>query len=229
MISEPERTRRRPATRAEQREATRIAIIEATAACLVEEGYAALTTRRVAERADVAQSTVMHHFATRDTLIVEAVTHLALRLSDRALESIDLAALGEPSHREAVLDEAWREFTSPQALAAAQLWMAAWSEPELAIPLRELEERIGAIIGSTAQALFPGLEGEHDERLAALLDGSVAVIRGLIMVLPIWGRAAVDARWEAIKPILLDAAARLLDGAGPPGRGPGRPRPRYVV
>lgn len=210
MIDETQRTHR-PSTRAEQREATRIAIVEATAACLVEEGYAALTTRRVAERADIAQSTVMHHFPTREALIVEAVTHLALRLADRALESIDLAALGEPSHREAVLDEAWREFTSPQALAAAQLWMAAWNEPELAGTLRELEERIGAIIDTTAQALFPDLEAEGDERLAALLDASVSIIRGLVMVFPVWGREAIDARWAAIKPILLDAIARLLD------------------
>jgi AcrR family transcriptional regulator len=205
MISEKDRRRG-------QREATRLAIVEATAACLVEEGYPALTTRRVAERADVAQSTVMNHFGTREALLVEAVTHLALRLSERALASIDLAALGQPSHREAVLDEAWREFTSPPALAAAQLWAAAWAEPELAGPLRELEERIGAIIETTLQTLFPHLEGGADERLAALLDACVSAIRGLVMILPVWGRETVDARWQAIKPILLDATARLLDG-----------------
>jgi AcrR family transcriptional regulator len=211
VIGENDGATPRPTTRAQQREATRVAIVEATAACLVEDGYAALTTRRVAERADVAQSTVMHHFATREALLVEAVTHLALRLSDRALESIDLAALGEPAHRGAVLDEAWREFTSPQALAAAQLWMAAWSQPELIAPLRELEDRIGAIIATTAKALFPNLEDRRDERLAALLDASISIIRGLIMVLPVWGRDAIDARWAAIKPLLLDATAQLLD------------------
>jgi AcrR family transcriptional regulator len=202
-------TGRRRLTRTEQRAATHVAIIEATAACLVEEGYAALTTRRIAERADVAQSTVMHHFETREALLVEAVTHVALRLADRATESIDLAALREPSHREAVLDEAWREFTSPQALAAAQLWVAAWTEPELVATLRELEERIGAIIDTTAEALFPDVVG--DPRLGALLDASVSLIRGLVMALPIWGRDVVDARWETMKPILLEAAARLLD------------------
>jgi len=211
VIDETERVSRRRATRAEQREATRAWIIEATAACLVEDGYSALTTRRVAERAAVAQSTVMHHFETRETLLVDAVTHLALRLSNRALESIDLSALSEPAHREAVLDAAWREFTSPQALAAAQLWMAAWSEPELTAPLRELEERIGAIIKTTASALFPDLEDQRDARLGALLDASVSIIRGLIVVLPIWGPDAIDARWAAIKPLLLDAIAHLLD------------------
>lgn len=210
MIDEsPQQRSPRRITRAAQRAATRIAIVEATAACLAEDGYGALTTRSVAERADVAQSTVMHHFETRDALLIEAVTHMALRLADRALETIDLAALRTPELREAVVDEAWREFTSPQALAAAQLWIAAWTEPDLAATLRELEERIGAIIATTAEALFPDLDG--DPRVAALLDAAVSLIRGLVMALPVWGRQAVDARWEAIKPILLDAAARLLD------------------
>ena len=102
----------------------------------------------------------MHHFETREALLVEAVTHLALRLADRTLDRIDLAALRTPEQREAVLDEAWREFTSPQALAAAQLWVAAWTEPELAPTLRELEERLGAIIVATTTALFPEQAGD---------------------------------------------------------------------
>lgn len=202
----------RPNTRAEQRAATRLAIVEATAACLTEEGYAALTTRAVAQRASIAQSTVMHHFETREALLVEAVTHVALRLAKQALERIDLAALRTPEHREAVLEEAWREFTSPQALAAAQLWAAVWGEPELAPTLRELEERIGAIIVNTAHPLFPELI--EDPRLPALLDVSVALIRGLVMAIPVWGHDAVTARWHAIRPILLEAAEPLLDTAG---------------
>jgi AcrR family transcriptional regulator len=197
-------------TRAQQRAATRRALIEATADCLVEEGYAALTTRRVAERAGVAQSTLMHHFETREALLVEAVTHLATRLAEDALDEIDLAALHLPETREAVLDQAWREFTSPQALAAAQLWIAAWSEPELAATLRDLERRLGSILLATAATLFP--EHAEDPRFPALLDATVTLIRGLVLAIPVSGRAVVDARWETIKPVLLEAAGRLLDG-----------------
>jgi AcrR family transcriptional regulator len=197
-------------TRAEQRAATRRALIEATADCLVEEGYAALTTRRVADRAGVAQSTLMHHFETREALLVEAVTELALRLADQALASIDLAALHLPDHREAVLDEAWREFTSPEALAAAQLWIAAWSEPELASTLRDLERRINSILSATAATLFPAQA--DDPRFPALVDSAVSLIRGLVMEIPISGRDLVDARWESIKPLLLQSATQLLDG-----------------
>src|SRR5258708_38155414 len=79
-------------TRAQQRTATRAALIQATADCLIEEGYSALTTRRVAERAGVAQSTLMHHFPTREALLVEAGPSLALRLAEEGLDEIDLAA-----------------------------------------------------------------------------------------------------------------------------------------
>lgn len=203
---------RRP-TRAEQRAATRQTIVEATIDCLVEDGYAALTTRRVAERAGVAQSTVMHHFETREALLVDAVIQVALRLAEQALDGIDFAALRTPELREAVLDEAWIEFTSPQALAAAQLWAAVWNEPELAPVLRELEERLTGIIVNTAATLFPELA--DDPRLPALLDAAVSLIRGLVLAIPVWGRDAVTSRWQSIKPVILEATAQVL---GEPGR-----------
>ncbi len=196
-------------TRAQQRAATRSALIQATAECLTQEGYSGLTTRRVAERAGVAQSTLMHHFPTREALLVEAVTSLALGLAEEALDELDLAALHSPEHREAVLDEAWRRFTSPQALAAAQLWIAAWSEPELAQTLRDLELRINAILNATAATLFP--DQTEDARFPALIAATVSLIQGLVMEIPIAGRKAVNARWELIKPILLESAAQLLD------------------
>src|SRR4051794_20616896 len=128
-------------TRAEQRVATRTAILESAVECLVEDGWSALTTRRIAERADVAQSTLMHHFPTREELLVEAVAELALRMADSALDQVDLRGLRSAARRDAVLDQIWREFTSPQALAAAQLWYVAGGEPELAAALRDLEEK----------------------------------------------------------------------------------------
>ena len=93
-----------------------------------------------------------------------------LRLADEALDEIDLGALHLPEHREAVLDRAWREFTSPQALAAAQLWVAAWSGPELATTLRDLESSINTILSATAGTLFP--DQADDPRFSALLDDS---------------------------------------------------------
>lgn len=199
----------RPTTRAAQRAATRLSILDATGECLTEEGYAALTTRRVAERAGVAQSTLMHYFPTREALLVDAVIHLATTLAEGILDELDLAALRRPDQRDAVLDRAWQEFSSPPALAVAQLWAAVWSEPELAPVLRDLEERIGAIVDVTAAALFP--DQAEEPGFPALLDVAISLIRGLLLAIPIWGKPAVDERFRQMKPILLEAAAQLLD------------------
>ena len=74
---------------------------------------------------------------------------------------------------------------------------------------RQLEQRLTAIIVDTAHALFPELG--NDRRLPALLDAAVSLIRGLVMAIPVSGREVVDRRWAAIKPLLLEAAAELLD------------------
>lgn len=196
-------------TRAQQRAATRQALLDATAACLIEEGYRGLTTRTVAERAGVSQSTVMHHFPTRDAFLVEAVTHLGQRLAEEGLAQIDLTDLQRPEHREAVFDQTWRQFTSPEALAASQLWNAAWTEPELLPILQDLERRMGSLLFASAGTLFP--EQADDPRLPALLDTLVSAIRGLSIAIPITGREVADARWSAVKQVLLHAAADILD------------------
>jgi AcrR family transcriptional regulator len=190
-------------TRAERRQATRLAILDAAEACLTEDGYALLTTRRIAERAGVAQSTLMHHFPSRELLLTEAITHIATRLAQESLELFT-----GPADRDAVLDQAWRHFTSPQALAAAQLWAAAWAEPELAGALRELEERLSTILVATAEMLFPDVAGKSE--FPALIDLTVSLIRGLVMAIPVAGQDEVDARWAAMKPMLLEASDAVL-------------------
>jgi len=90
---------------------------------------------------------------------------------------------------------------SPIATAAADLATRT--------DLRDLEHRLNSIILATATTLFP--DHADDPRFPALLDGAISVIRGLVIEIPIWGVEVVTARWEAVKPILADAAARLLD------------------
>ncbi|MEH3054751.1 MAG: helix-turn-helix domain containing protein [Patulibacter minatonensis] len=197
-----------PGPREQQRRATRTAILDATVAALVTDGYGTLTTRRIAERAGVAQSTLMHHFETREQLLVEAVSNLAITMAERAVAEIDASRLQGTDHREAVLDQAWATLTTPEALAAAQLLGAAWAEPELATALRDLEIRIAQIVLETAYAVFP--VESNDPRFAVYIDSVFQTIRGLIMSIPTWGREAVELRWGQIRPVLLEASGLLL-------------------
>lgn len=206
--TEPSRRVRRR-TRAEQTAATKLAILDALVECLIEDGYAGLSTRAVAERAGVAQSTLMHHLPTRDAFLVEGVTHLAMRLADEALDALEITGLRAPNQREAILDQAWKKFTSPPAVAAAQMWAAAWVEPELAATLRDIEQRLSGIIVASIGAVFSELA--DDPEFPATLDMALTLIRGLVMAIPVVGPEAVDARWEAMKPRLIQAAGHLLD------------------
>jgi TetR/AcrR family transcriptional regulator len=68
--------------------ATRGAIIEAAARVLVEEGFAALTSRRVSQRAGVGSQLVHYYFRTMDDLMVAVIR----REGDEALKSAVRAA-----------------------------------------------------------------------------------------------------------------------------------------
>lgn len=61
----------------------RIAMIDAAEAILCEEGYAALTSRRVADRIGVKQRLVYYYFLTMDDLTVETFRRLVVRDLDR--------------------------------------------------------------------------------------------------------------------------------------------------
>ena len=62
-------------------------ILDAAASILLEEGYAALTSRRIAERIGIKQRLVYYYFHTMDAVIVEAFR----RMSKRELERLATA------------------------------------------------------------------------------------------------------------------------------------------
>jgi AcrR family transcriptional regulator len=75
--------------------ATRSALMDATEAVMREEGYAAVSSRRVAERAGVNQQTVYYYFQTMDDLLLAAYR----RRTQRVYERFEQAALSErPLH-----------------------------------------------------------------------------------------------------------------------------------
>ncbi|MGB3475238.1 MAG: TetR family transcriptional regulator [Mycobacterium sp.] len=191
------------ATRAEQRAATRQALVGAAVELLRTEGVAAVTTRRVAGAATVSQSTVMYHFPTRDDLVTAAVAQLAIELADQArahfVESTAAAALDLPGY----LDLIWSEFTTPQALSVVQLWVACWTDPQLAKTVKSLEQHIYELAVTSAEALAPPAP---DFSARAYMDTVMVVVRGLVMSIPVWGIDVVHARWEISKGNLLRAA-----------------------
>lgn len=187
-------------TREAQRAATRQAMLDAAVALVCSEGLVAVTTRRVAQAVRVSQSAVMYHFPTREALHTAAVAQLADGIERDARTGV--AALAESDFdAERTLEFAWGIFATPQALAVAQLWMAAGAEPAYVRTVRELELRI---VGLGLEAVQPIADRfEDDAAVFAFVDTVFSVIRGLVISVPVWGMAPVQARWESSKRLLL--------------------------
>ena len=197
-IKQPPPARR---TQAERRAASRSALLEAAVDCLAQDGYANLSTRRVAERAGVSQSTQMHYFPTKAEFLTEAIRHVAGRLAREALARTDLRELDESRRREAILDELWRIHNGPAFQATLELWIAARTDPGLSEAMRELERDVTGMLLDSAGELLP--QRTADPNFNVYLDATLALIRGLAMTTPVDGASVVERRWQAIRPHLL--------------------------
>ncbi|MEW9855499.1 TetR/AcrR family transcriptional regulator [Novosphingobium sp. M1R2S20] len=95
--------------------ATRAIIVEAAESLIREEGYAAVSTRRIAARAGLKPSLVHYYFPTTDDLLIE-VSRRGAEESDRMIEE----ALASENPLEAL----WRFFVDTSRTAMALEFMA---------------------------------------------------------------------------------------------------------
>jgi len=95
--------------------ATRSALMDATEAVMRDEGYAAVSSRRVAERAGVNQQTVYYYFQTMDDLLLAAFRRRTLSL---------LKQLERTMAAERPLHAYWRTLGDPHEAALTVEYLA---------------------------------------------------------------------------------------------------------
>src|ERR1700737_1270153 len=102
----------------EQRSAeTRARILDATIECLVRHGYNGTPPPRVAEMAGVARGAQVHHFGSKNDLVVAALRHLAARRTAAVVGNVaDLTTADDPISE--VLDLLWEAHQGPMFIAA---------------------------------------------------------------------------------------------------------------
>src|SRR3984885_9157587 len=94
-------------TQAERSAAMRTRLLDATVECLVSYGYAGTTTPRVAQLAGVTRGAQIHHFKSKEDLVVAAVEHLAQQRAQGAIREFGrVQASADPAS--AVLDFLWQ-------------------------------------------------------------------------------------------------------------------------
>lgn len=153
----------------------RARLLEATVELLVERGFAGTSTTLVSERAGVSRGAQLHHFPTKNALVVAAVEHLtAVRGQELAAAAEALPAGGGTRAVLALLGD---HFTSPVFTAALELWVAARTDPALMEAVAPLEQRVGR----DAHRLTVDLLGvdETAPGVRELVQATLDLVRGL--------------------------------------------------
>jgi AcrR family transcriptional regulator len=208
MTDQPTPRERR--TQEERSATTRRLLLDATVECLVKYGYAGTTTTRVAELAGVSRGAQVHHFATKNELVLAAVRHLADRQAEAALADPERLIASEDTVGDA-LDLLWAAHQGPTFDAAIELWVAARTDPELRDATTAFERALTARLVEISRLLFgPGASAIPD--FEARLLTALEAIRGLRMVSFLHPDASprLDERWQRSKALL----RTLWDGAG---------------
>jgi AcrR family transcriptional regulator len=155
-------------------EATKQRIIDATLDLLVERGYAATSTRAVAERADTQLSLVHYHFGGKQQLLAAVLERQNEELLERQRR---LYAGPEP------LSEKWRtacgyledDVRSGYVRVLWELWSAGLADPELAGLWREAmggwRNLLDSVFSEWADEL--GLELPLPPRILATLTANI--------------------------------------------------------
>lgn len=204
-------TDRKRRSQADRRAATQAALLDAAIETLVEDGYAALTTRGVSERAGCSQGAQQHYFPTKTALVQAAIGRVAPQLIPFLIDDADLG--DDERERVAILlDRMWEIHQLPATRAAYELYNAARTEPELAAGIASAHNQAAALTKAAAAQVVPGLAtlpGFGDWVLVAL-----STLRGTAFVGAVPGTAPGLADWPTTKAHLLHSLDRLIADAG---------------
>lgn len=185
----------------ERSRAMRRRLLEACVECLVEHGWSGTSTTLVSQRAGVSRGAQLHHFPTKNDLVVAAVEHL----SELRGEELEAAAGQLPRGRRrtrAVLEMFSEHFTGPVFTAALELWVVARTDAQLHAAVQPLEARLGREAHRIAVEAL-GLD-DQEPQVRALVQATLDLIRGLGLANTISDDAARRKR-------ILDSWALTLD------------------
>jgi AcrR family transcriptional regulator len=165
-------------TQAERSAAMRTRLLDATVECLVTRGYAGTSTHRVVELAGVTRGAQVHHFPSKEDLVVAAIEHLAEQRTQAAIREFSrVQPISNPTSK--VLDYLWESHQGPIFAATVELWIAARTDPALARQVERVEPIVnGALVGAIAH-LMP--EESAQKEMRDLVYTAMDALRGILV------------------------------------------------
>ena len=185
----PPRKRR---TQEERSSATRELLLDATVECLIQYGYTGTTVARIAETAGVTRGAQVHHYPTKADLVLAALRHLVAKQVEHAVAEVPTLQRSSDAVG-ATLDLLWRIHKGPLFTAIVELWVAARTDPDLAVHIGDLEPIVTMALPDTIGSLTADHLAEPSIRNALYL--AMDVMRGLVISTWHLPPPTIEARW----------------------------------
>jgi AcrR family transcriptional regulator len=207
MASTVTSTRRSQASR---RASSHSLILDAAVDLLVERGYCGTTTVAIQERAGVTRGRLLHHFPSRNAMLVAA----AQRLADQRIiemeewfDRTDDLDPGGGARVDRAIAQLWNTFRQPYFWAAMDLWSAARTDEGLRDELASSERRLGRAIQHVVATMFGPVHSSHP-KFDDVRDLLFSSMRGVALTYSIVERnPATDPHltlWRSIARRMLD-------------------------
>ncbi|APE17017.1 TetR/AcrR family transcriptional regulator [Mycobacterium crocinum] len=166
-------------TQAERTAAMRTRLLDATIECLVTYGYAGTTTPRIAEIAGVTRGAQVHHFRSKEDLVVAAVEYLAQQRIQKAMRQ-DAGIWKGPDPVLGVLEFLWNSHQGDMFVATIELWVAARTDDVLAKEVARVEPMVNSTLITAIAQLLP----DHAARkhVRNVLYTAMDALRGILVV-----------------------------------------------
>lgn len=168
-------------TQGKRRAATRLRLIDATLHCLERYGYAGTTVSHIVGEARVSRGALLHHYPSKNELILDAARTLLARVFER------LRTLLEPNQLspspEDLVEDIWREFfASGTHVVYVELLVAS-----------RRDENLGTLLQSLAPTLEEYLQASFDRHFMAAPDAIAAPYDMLLLTRWLLRGMAIDA------------------------------------
>jgi len=176
-------------------------LLDATVSVLIDYGFAGTTTARVVEAAGVTKGAQLHHFPSKERLVVAAIDHLARQRAQTAIDTI-ADARSTPDPAMAVLDLLWEAHQGPMFVATVELWVAARTNPVLLQEIKRVEPLVNDTLAAAVAQVLP--DGTQQKNLRNAIYTAMDALRGVMVSSLVdddptitrrrWNRACKDLR-----------------------------------
>ena len=178
-------------------------ILTAARDCLLADGYAAMSTRKVAQQADVPLSQIHYHFGSKDQLILALLAAENERLLERQAELFD-PSLPLWKRWDLACDVFDDDLESGYVRVLQEMIAAGWSSGQVRVEVREMLDGWNAVLTDLfTDTGIPAIDAAAERHLAALTAAVFLGAESLILL----GFEDSD-RWP-IRPALRSVGAHL--------------------